>query len=84
MTLIKKILPGGIRTLLEQGYTQFFGKFIGKDEFGNEYYERWVIYYGEVDASKICGVVFVDTFLQIKENNHNLINIIGKNHINQI
>ena len=34
------------------------GKFIGKDSFGNKYYEskkgkRWVIYSGEVDASKI-------------------------------
>ena len=34
------------------------GKFVGKDSFGNKYYEskkgkRWVIYNGEVDASKI-------------------------------
>ena len=34
------------------------GKFVGKDTFGNKYYEskkgkRWVIYSGEVDASKI-------------------------------
>ena len=39
-------------------YTIFFGKSIGKDQFGNKYYEnkkckRWVIYNGEVDASKI-------------------------------
>ena len=34
------------------------GKFVGKDSFGNKYYEnkkgnRWVIYSGEIDASKI-------------------------------
>tara|TARA_B100000900_G_scaffold329294_1_gene289716 strand:- start:700 stop:1059 length:360 start_codon:yes stop_codon:yes gene_type:complete len=38
--------------------TIFFGKFVGKDSFGNKYYEgksgkRWVIYKAEVDASKI-------------------------------
>ena len=38
--------------------TIFFGKLIGKDSFGNKYYEnkkgkRWVIYSGEIDASKI-------------------------------
>ena len=39
-------------------YTLFFGKFVGKDNFGNKYYEskkgkRWVIYNDEIDASKI-------------------------------
>ena len=34
------------------------GKFVGKDSFGNKYYEskkgkRWVIYSSEIDASKI-------------------------------
>ena len=38
--------------------TFFFGKLIGKDISGNKYYEsksgkRWVIYNGEVEASKI-------------------------------
>ncbi len=38
--------------------TIFTGKLVGKDSFGNKYYEnkkgkRWVIYYGEIDASKI-------------------------------
>ena len=38
--------------------TIFFGKFVGKDSFGKKYYEskkgkRWVIYFGEIDASKI-------------------------------
>tara|TARA_Y100001970_G_C14060270_1_gene763803 strand:- start:541 stop:900 length:360 start_codon:yes stop_codon:yes gene_type:complete len=42
-------------------YTIFFGKFVGKDESGNKYYEnkkngkRWVIYNGEIDASKITS-----------------------------
>ena len=40
--------------------TIFFGKFIGKDEFGNKYYQnkkgkRWVIYNGEINASKITS-----------------------------
>ena len=35
--------------------TIFFGKFVGKDDFGNKYYEskngkRWVIYSDEIDA----------------------------------
>ena len=40
-------------------YTIFFGKLVGKDEFGNKYYEnkktkkRWVIYRGEIEATKI-------------------------------
>ncbi len=39
-------------------YTLVFGKFVGKDEQGNKYYEsksgkRWVTYNGEIDASKI-------------------------------
>ena len=38
--------------------TIIFGKFVGKDSFGNKYYEgkngkRWVIYKSEIDASKI-------------------------------
>ena len=38
--------------------TILFGKFVGKDSFGNKYYEnksgkRWVIYADEIDASKI-------------------------------
>ena len=36
----------------------FFGKYVGKDSFGNKYYQnksgnRWVIYKDEIDASKI-------------------------------
>ena len=38
--------------------TILFGKFVGQDSFGNKYYEskkgkRWVICFGEIDASKI-------------------------------
>ena len=38
--------------------TLFFGKYVGKDEFGNKYYknkndERWVIYKSDVEATKI-------------------------------
>ena len=38
--------------------TFFFGKYVGKDKFGNKYYknksdQRWVIYSKEIDASKI-------------------------------
>ena len=41
-------------------YTIFFGKLVGKDEFGNKYYKnktgkRWVIYKGEINASKITS-----------------------------
>ena len=50
-----------IGTLL---YTWMFGKFVGEDEKGNKYYsssnnyfdkkvKRWVIFKGEVEASKI-------------------------------
>ena len=39
-------------------HTVLSGKLVGKDSFGNKYYEskngkRWVIYNGEIDASKI-------------------------------
>ena len=38
--------------------TIFYGKLVGSDSFGNKYYEskigkRWIIYHGEIDASKI-------------------------------
>ena len=41
-------------------YTIFFGKQIGKDEYGNKYYKnnkdkRWVIYNGDINASKITS-----------------------------
>ena len=39
-------------------YTMIKGKFVGKDEFGNKYYNnskerRWVVYKNRVDSSKI-------------------------------
>jgi len=40
-------------------HTLVFGNVVGEDQFGNKYYQdkndtkRWVIYNGEVDASKI-------------------------------
>ena len=44
--------------------TLFFGKFVGKDEFGNKYYknkqnERWVIYSNNVEATKITSDWFM-------------------------
>lgn len=39
--------------------TSFFGQFVGRDEFGNRYYQnksgtrRWVIYNGTVEASRV-------------------------------
>ncbi len=44
--------------------TLFFGKLVGIDEFGNKYYknrsdERWVIYKGDVEASKITSDWFL-------------------------
>ena len=40
--------------------TLFFGKYVGKDEFGNKYYknkkdERWVIYADNIEATKITS-----------------------------
>jgi len=40
-------------------FTLFYGKKVGEDQFGNEYYKnlkdtkRWVIYKNEIEASKI-------------------------------
>ena len=44
--------------------TLFFGKFVGKDEFGNKYYknkqnERWVVYSKNVEATKITSDWFM-------------------------
>ena len=40
--------------------TLFFGKYVGKDEFGNKYYkskndERWVVYSKNIEATKITS-----------------------------
>ena len=59
LTLIKEIFTWWNRqTLGTRLSTLFFGKFVGRDQLGNKYYEsksgkRWVIYSGEIDASKI-------------------------------
>ena len=45
-------------------YTWFYGNYVGKDEYNNKYYcnskkfadlktKRWVIYDGEIEASKV-------------------------------
>tara|TARA_B100001287_G_scaffold256204_1_gene240893 strand:- start:511 stop:870 length:360 start_codon:yes stop_codon:yes gene_type:complete len=59
LTIFRKIFTWWNRdTLGTRLETIFFGKFVGSDIFGNKYYEnkkgkRWVIYSGEIDASKI-------------------------------
>jgi len=60
MSFLKQIFTWWHRqTLGTFLYTLFFGKFIGKDEFGNKYYsdikekKRWVIYKKRVESSKI-------------------------------
>ena len=59
LTFFKKIFTWWNRdTFGTRIKTFLFGKFVGKDSFGNKYYEtkkgkRWVIYAEEVDASKI-------------------------------
>ncbi len=80
LTLIKKIFTWWNRdTFGTRLHTIFFGKFVGKDEFGNKYYQskkgkRWVIYCNEIDASKIpvewySWIHFTSNKI---ENNHNL------------
>ena len=59
LTLFKKIFIWWNQdTLGTRIKTILFGKLVGKDIFGNKYYEsksgkRWVIYSEEIDASKI-------------------------------
>jgi len=59
LTVFKQIFTWwNHQTLGTKIHTFFFGKLVGKDSFGNKYYKsrsdkRWVIYKGEVDASKI-------------------------------
>ena len=59
LTLLRKIFTWWNQdTFGTRLKTIFFGKLVGTDELGNKYYEskngkRWVIYNGEVDASKI-------------------------------
>ena len=59
LTLLKKIFTWWNRdTIGTRLKTIISGKFVGKDDYGNKYYEnnkcnRWVIYSYEIDASKI-------------------------------
>ena len=44
--------------------TLFFGKFVGKDSYGNRYYiskknERWIVYQDNIEASKITSEWFL-------------------------
>tara|TARA_B100001057_G_scaffold338484_1_gene339254 strand:+ start:159 stop:518 length:360 start_codon:yes stop_codon:yes gene_type:complete len=59
LTILKKIFTWWNQdTFGTRIKTILCGKFMGKDSFGNKYYEskngkRWVVYFGEIDASKI-------------------------------
>ena len=59
LTLFKKIfIWWNQETLGTKLKTIFTGNFVGSDSLGNKYYmnkagKRWVIYSGEIDASKI-------------------------------
>jgi len=60
LTFLKQIFVWWNRqTIGTKLYTIFYGKYVGKDYFGNKYYEnkkqnkRWVLYSSEVEASKI-------------------------------
>ena len=59
LTILKQIFTWwNSQTLGTRITTFFYGKLIGKDEFGNKYYQdknnkRWVIYKNEIEATKI-------------------------------
>ena len=59
LTVLKKIFTWWNQdTFGTRIKTILYGKFVGKDSFGNKYYQnksgsRWIIYKGEIDASKI-------------------------------
>jgi NADH:ubiquinone oxidoreductase subunit len=59
LTLFKKIFTWWNQdTFGTRIKTILYGKLIGQDTFGNKYYEskegkRWIIYFDEIDASKI-------------------------------
>tara|TARA_B100001123_G_C14316096_1_gene633279 strand:- start:139 stop:498 length:360 start_codon:yes stop_codon:yes gene_type:complete len=61
LTFIKQIFTWwNQQTIGTRIQTFFIGKLIGKDNFGNKYYQskngkRWIIYKDEIDASKIPG-----------------------------
>ena len=59
LTMLKEIFTWwNHQTLGTRIQIFFFGKLVGKDHLGNKYYQsksgkRWVIYNGEIEASKI-------------------------------
>ena len=61
LTLIKEIFTWwNQQTLGTRIETLIYGKYVGKDKNGNKYYQsksgkRWVIYNGEINASKITS-----------------------------
>ena len=80
LTLLKKIfIWWNQETLGTKLKTIFSGKLVGNDSIGNKYYQdkcgkRWVIYNGEIDASKIpiewySWIHFTNNRI---ENNHDL------------
>ena len=80
LTFFKKIfIWWNQETLGTKLKTIFFGKLVGSDANGNKYYEsksgkRWIIYSGEIDASKIPNewyswIHFTNNKI---ENNHDL------------
>jgi NADH:ubiquinone oxidoreductase subunit len=81
LTLLKKIfIWWNQETLGTKLKTFFYGKFVGSDSIGNKYYEskagkRWVIYGGEIDASKIPGEWYswIHFTKNRIENNHDLV-----------
>ena len=59
LTVLKEIfIWWNQQTLGTRIQTLLYGKYVGKDHLGNKYYQnksgkRWVVYKGEVEASKI-------------------------------
>ena len=59
LTILKEIFTWWNRqTLGTRLYTLLFGKLVGKDNYGNKYYQnkngsRWVIFKGEIEATEI-------------------------------
>ena len=80
LTLLKKIfIWWNQETIGTKLKTIFTGKLVGIDATGNKYYEnkagkRWVIYIGEIDASKIPSEWFswIHFTKNRIENNHDL------------